>query len=361
VDDVVERSREERRRAGEVRGHVSAGVRSALRAEWASRSRVVRASPTPDALTRLVAVADELREVDAHEERTTERTRTEIQRSLGRLRRCDTIDQLVRLAPVELRRACGFSRAMISRVDGSSWVPVFPPEGRDDDADALRARFGEQFVLPMQHMLLEAEMVRRRIPLLVEDAVNDPRVHEAFVTLAGARDYVGAPIVSGRQVIGFLHADRRDQEHAVTVADREAIRIFARHFGLLHDRAAIAEELRRRHEDIARRQRAMADELSALVDSRLVFLPPVESDVWRPKVERDELGDDGPAPATLTVREREILTLVASGATNQAIARELVVSPNTVKTHVARASRKLRAHSRAEAVARFLQSTEYGW
>lgn len=250
---------------------------------------------------------------------------------------------------------------MISRVDGSSWVPIFPPPGVDADADALRARFGDHFVLPMQHMLLEAEMVRRRIPLLVEHAASDPRVHEAFVSLAGARDYVGAPILSGRRVIGFLHADRRDQDHAVAPGDREGIHVFARHFGLLHDRVAIAEELQRRHDDIAGRQRAMADELASLVTSRLVFLPPAESDVWRPQAEHHHEADDQPAPDTLTAREREILAMVASGATNQAIARELVVSPNTIKTHVARASRKLRAHSRAEAVARYLQATERTW
>jgi DNA-binding NarL/FixJ family response regulator len=64
-----------------------------------------------------------------------------------------------------------------------------------------------------------------------------------------------------------------------------------------------------------------------------------------------------PAPrrdALLTPREREILVRVAAGATNGAIARELVLSPDTVKTHVSSILRKLGAASRAEAVARYL-------
>jgi DNA-binding CsgD family transcriptional regulator len=40
------------------------------------------------------------------------------------------------------------------------------------------------------------------------------------------------------------------------------------------------------------------------------------------------------AYSTLTRREREVLDLIASGRTNKEIAESLVVSPETVKTHV---------------------------
>jgi RNA polymerase sigma factor (sigma-70 family) len=56
----------------------------------------------------------------------------------------------------------------------------------------------------------------------------------------------------------------------------------------------------------------------------------------------------------LTAREREVLELMASGATNTQIAQELVVSEGTVKSHVKRILRKLRAANRAEAVSRYL-------
>jgi DNA-binding NarL/FixJ family response regulator len=54
--------------------------------------------------------------------------------------------------------------------------------------------------------------------------------------------------------------------------------------------------------------------------------------------------------AVLTEREREILALVAGGLSNDEIARQLVVSPATVKTHVNRAMAKLGAHDRAQLV-----------
>ncbi|MDQ1485437.1 MAG: hypothetical protein QOJ62_1130 [Actinomycetota bacterium] len=53
---------------------------------------------------------------------------------------------------------------------------------------------------------------------------------------------------------------------------------------------------------------------------------------------------------TLTDREREMVALVASGASNDEIATTLFLSPATVKTHVSRAMTKLGARDRAQLV-----------
>jgi DNA-binding NarL/FixJ family response regulator len=53
----------------------------------------------------------------------------------------------------------------------------------------------------------------------------------------------------------------------------------------------------------------------------------------------------------LTGREQEVLTLLARGLTQRAIAAELFISPKTVSTHIQRLLAKLDARSRAEAVA----------
>ncbi|PPK63184.1 response regulator transcription factor [Actinokineospora auranticolor] len=54
--------------------------------------------------------------------------------------------------------------------------------------------------------------------------------------------------------------------------------------------------------------------------------------------------------AALTNRELEVLRLVGNGLTNPQIARRLVLSEETVKTHVKRTMGKLRLSSRAQAV-----------
>jgi DNA-binding NarL/FixJ family response regulator len=64
-------------------------------------------------------------------------------------------------------------------------------------------------------------------------------------------------------------------------------------------------------------------------------------------------GTPPPADPTLDVltdREREMVTLVAHGLSNEDIATRLFLSPLTVKTHVNRAMNKLRARDRAQLV-----------
>lgn len=64
-------------------------------------------------------------------------------------------------------------------------------------------------------------------------------------------------------------------------------------------------------------------------------------------------GPDGEQPQALqlTVREREVLGLVAQGWTNTAIADHLFISPKTVSVHVSNLLRKLGATNRTEAAA----------
>jgi DNA-binding NarL/FixJ family response regulator len=57
-----------------------------------------------------------------------------------------------------------------------------------------------------------------------------------------------------------------------------------------------------------------------------------------------------PALDTLTEREREVMSLVAEGLSNDEIAERLYVSPMTAKTHVSRAMTKLGARDRAQMV-----------
>jgi len=54
--------------------------------------------------------------------------------------------------------------------------------------------------------------------------------------------------------------------------------------------------------------------------------------------------------AALTAREREVVRLVATGLSNEDIARELVISPLTAKTHITRAIGKLGLRDRVQLV-----------
>lgn len=65
---------------------------------------------------------------------------------------------------------------------------------------------------------------------------------------------------------------------------------------------------------------------------------------------------DGTAVEALTDREREILTLVGRGLSNEEIADALVISPATVRTHTGRIMTKLDAHDRAQLVVAVYES-----
>src|SRR5919199_931150 len=57
-------------------------------------------------------------------------------------------------------------------------------------------------------------------------------------------------------------------------------------------------------------------------------------------------------PNLLTEREREVLEMIAAGATNREIADRLFLSPHTVKDHTSALYRKIGARNRAQAIQR---------
>ncbi len=98
-----------------------------------------------------------------------------------------------------------------------------------------------------------------------------------------------------------------------------------------------------------------------------VFIPPEKASAeratsamareaaWTPVVA------GGSGRLELTEREREIMTLVASGLQTGDVAERLFLSPETVKSHVHNAMGKLGAHTRAHAVAIALVTAQITW
>jgi len=98
------------------------------------------------------------------------------------------------------------------------------------------------------------------------------------------------------------------------------------------------------------------DSLS-LPDGHLLVLPRIE-DASGPVSWPGRRSQGAPEPGARrpSRREREVLALLARGATDAQIAVELQLSPATVQTHVRNAKSKLGARTRAQAVAMALVS-----
>jgi DNA-binding CsgD family transcriptional regulator len=280
-----------------------------------------------------------------------------IHESLAELRNCKTPAELIELAPGELCRSCGFTRALISRVHGSIWVPevIETVPGMDPEATTF-AEYIAQVEIPLEHMLLETELVRRRMSALVVDPANDPRTHKPIILRGRTDAYVAAPIMPTGRVIGFLHADRIGQEYPVTPEDRDNLWTFAEQFGFLYERAVLTERIDAQREQLGE---AFASAERAVDEVRHREIELSRSGESAPGVSRTAAALFRPAESRLdglmTRREREVIDLMTSGATNVRIAEQLVISEGTVKSHVKHILRKLRASNRAEAVARYLQ------
>jgi DNA-binding CsgD family transcriptional regulator len=112
--------------------------------------------------------------------------------------------------------------------------------------------------------------------------------------------------------------------------------------------------------------RATADAREALEQAALAAAEAAERAMTVAAVLDEALADldlatrNGPPPRSgeapraedvLSPREREVLSLVAEGRSNKAIAAMLFVSPNTIKTHVASILHKMKADSRVQLAA----------
>jgi len=86
--------------------------------------------------------------------------------------------------------------------------------------------------------------------------------------------------------------------------------------------------------------------IRAVAQGRTWLPPELAGSLVEDFVNRVRGGEDDHALDALSVREREVLKLVAEGHTNAEIAKLLSISPKTVQTHRAHAMEKLDLHER---------------
>lgn len=284
------------------------------------------------------------------------RTLERIHEGLARLRAEGGTATLPARATEELARCCQFDRTMVSVVRRGTWRAAAVWIATDHEPELARRIFDHVTTgwLPLGSGVLETELVRRRIPVLVRSgAAQDPN---GLMAISQSRAYVAAPIIANARVIGFLHADCVRAGRDLTTFDRDNVATFAEGFGLVFERAALLERLERQRARVHDAFVVTERQLAGLGDTETVL---IRRDREAVAVVRMAAGlrriAISPIEALLTVRERQVLELMVEGARNRQIADSLVISEETVKSHVRTISRKLRASSRADAVARYLR------
>jgi DNA-binding CsgD family transcriptional regulator len=293
----------------------------------------------------------QVRPDDAQQEWRAVRSR--LGEAFRRLGDASSTDAVRASAPRELCDACGFTRAMISAVHGTRWVPLvlYTQDALDPEAAAFRAFVESDVEIPLATMLAETEMIRRRRAVLIDDAPLDRRTFKPIVSVARSPGYVAAPLLVDGRAIGFMHADRVGQTRPVSEADRRHIAAFSAELAVLYQQLSWKELLLSRH-------RLFEDAVAVASRSLVPLTTPAPGLGGGTAVPGRRDAGDVAAPrrdALLSAREREVLELVAKGATNAAIGSRLALSEDTVKSHMRSVLRKLRVSNRGAAVARYVR------
>lgn len=94
----------------------------------------------------------------------------------------------------------------------------------------------------------------------------------------------------------------------------------------------------------------LVEAVRLVADGSMLLGPSVSRRLVGDFARRSPAGADPPGLSGLTARERDVLLHLARGRSNQEIAAELVVSVETVKSHVSEVLRKLNLRDRIQAV-----------
>jgi DNA-binding CsgD family transcriptional regulator len=283
----------------------------------------------------------------------------QVQRALAHLRAVGSTEQMLAKAPEAVCTYCGFKAAILWQVEEEGVVtPVSAYSVKDPDYQAKVQHFCGKFApLRLDAMMLENDMLRLRGPLIVHDALNDPRVLREMTRASNIRSYVAAPVMPEGRVIAFLHASTLAVDD---ILDRDVLWAFAEGYGYALERTIL---LRRLHDQGERIRELVVSTESVLAEIREAGLQISTASAGLQAKESEPVrsamfsSPDSRIHQLLTRRELEIMELLAHGETNRQIADRIVVSEGTVKSHVSQILRKMHAANRAEAVSKFIRLT----
>jgi DNA-binding CsgD family transcriptional regulator len=260
----------------------------------------------------------------------------------GRLRSCESVGELLAAAASLIRDECGFSRAVILGVAERALNAADTDALADPSSDRLR-----RAVLAQPVPLLRGSEEDALIQVTGGGPPTTGSRPSTLVARLQLQHCVLAPLVLEGSAAAILVLDRdsppvRPLERALASSYAAILAILLEQ-QLLQDRVDdVVSELRRLTTFSDALMRETLDGQMALPSRRARDLPTA----WLST-------PDATAPAhpelVLTAQELRVAKLLAAGRSNRQIAAELVLSVDTIKSHVARILRKLGVANRAQA------------
>ena len=282
--------------------------------------------------------------------------------TLALVRKMPSVADILAAVPEMICTVGRFDRALVSHVRGSTWIPHVT------SSLSPGAATGSTPVTIASVMLnsarIEAEVVRRRTTTLVSACDNNLDGYGSIFGDLKPCGYIVTPVTVGGSVSGLLHVDNHQSSRALSEADRDVVRFFAENLGMICERMLLSERAREQQrsmsaafsiaesmiEDIHLTPNSLATATAPGLQSRAPFGGVVDR--------TDLVASQASSHVHFTVREWDVLELLATGCTNSDAARRLSVSESTVKSHVKHIHKKLGVNNRAAAIAKYARMTQ---
>jgi DNA-binding CsgD family transcriptional regulator len=261
---------------------------------------------------------------------------------IRRMKKAGSLQGLGRQACTELCDALGFERAFLSFVEDDGFVV--------EESDRS---LGGPTVIRRRGCVAERLCIRLRDTIRTNE--DDKPAAPGYRDLLGSVNYLVAPVIAESRVVALLHVSR-GSEGGLSERDIDVLDTFASAYSLLHERMLNTERVQQQRTSIARAAARLTEDADRIAAAAISL--DVEYDN---RVEPPTIAADSALAAALSDRERQVFERLVLGASNAEIADELVITVETVKTHVKRILRKIGAINRSEAIALYMEARTGSW
>jgi len=259
---------------------------------------------------------------------------------IRRLKEAESLPRLGREACTELREALDFDNALLSFIEDDGFVVEESHHG-----------FGGPTVIARRECMPEADCIRLR--QTIQTKAGEIPATDGYGELLGATEYLVAPVIAKAQVVALLHVTRSSRG-GVSVGDNDVLDAFASAYSLLYERMMNSERVQHQRVSIARAAARLSEEADRIASAAINLAGGHDDGVETPT-----MAADSALVSNLSDRERQVFERLILGASNADIADELVITVETVKTHVKRILRKIGAINRSEAIALYLDDAQH--
>ncbi|MUL77504.1 response regulator transcription factor [Mycolicibacterium sp. CBMA 226] len=255
--------------------------------------------------------------------------------SIRRLKAAVSLPALERQLCAELCHTIGFTSAVLSSIAPDKFIPVTSHGTRGTGNPVSRSA-----------CVAEQDCVKFR--RIVHAGDTELPASGGFREILDAADYLVAPVVVESKVVALVHMSRA--RGAIADGDVDTLGLLLSVYSFVYERLLNSQRVEQLRVSIIGAAARLAQEADRIAGTVVSLDPGADDDVFETDTAVDAV------TTALSNRERDVFARMVRGESNAEIAEELVVSVETVKTHVKRILRKIGAGNRLEAITLYMDA-----